>query len=155
MFDLRKKELANVLNSATSNEERVVVYHSLSMYAVRHVLHLATKSDKVVKDLTINSALLTDNVISIFGEIGVIDKMLFRGIFKNTLNYLAPVTEMASDDFYLANVNAACFEDALRITKFFSKETIDLINTKFDIYKAAARSCSSIQDEIKNIILGD
>lgn len=155
MFDLRKKELANVLNSATSNEERVVVYHSLSMYAVRHVLHLATKSDKVVKDLTLNNALLIDNIVSVFGEVGIIDKMLFRGIFKNTINYLAPVTEMASDDFYLANVSANCFEDALRITRFFSKDTINLINTNFDIYKTAARACSCIQDDIKNIILGD
>ena len=155
MFDLRKKELANVLNSATSNEDRVIVYHSLSMYAVRHILHLASKSDKVVKDLTINSAMLIDSVVSVFGEVGVVDKMLFKGILKNTFNFLAPVTEVTSDDFYLANTSASCFEDALRLTRFFSKETIDLINSNFEVYRTAARSCSCIQDEIKNIILGD
>lgn len=155
MFNLKMKELSNVLNNATSNEERVVVYHSLSMYVARHLLHLATKSEKVVKDLTINKAVVIDNIVSVFGEVGIIDKMLFRGIFKNTLDYLAPITEASRDDFYLANSSANCFEDALRITKYFSKDTIDLINKNFIIYQGAARTCGSIQDEIKNIILGD
>ena len=152
---LRLRDMANVLNSATSNEERVVVYHSLSMFSARYILNLATKSDKVIKDLNINKALVLDNVISVFGEVGVIDKSLFRGILRNTLDYLAPINEVASDDFYLSNVSSNCFEDALRVTRYFSKDTIDLINTNFSKYKDAAKACSCMQDEIKNIILGD
>lgn len=154
-MNLRLKDMTKVLNSATSNEERVIVYHSLSMFAVRYVLNLATKSDKVIKDLNINKALVIDNIVSVFGEVGVIDKSLFKGILRTTLDYIAPINEIAKDDFYLANVNSQCFEDVLRITRFFSKDTIDLINNNFTKYKEAAITCSCMQDEIKNIILGD
>jgi hypothetical protein len=152
--DLKLKNLARVLNEATKNEDRVVVYHALSMYASKLLLNTAMKSDDVARNVNVNSSIIIDKVVSLFGEIGVVDKMLFKNIFKNVLKYHIP-EETKDSNVYLDIITSTCFEDALGISQYFSKETVDLINNKFDLYRSTNYACSEIAETLKSIYHGE
>ena len=152
--DLKLKNVAKVLNEATTNENRVVVYHALSMYASKLLINAAIKSYDVSKNLTTTSAIIIEKVVSLFGEVGVVDKQLFKNIFKSVLKYHVP-EETKDSNIYLEIITATCFEDSLGISQYFSKETIDLINKNFELYKATNYACSEIEDSLKSIYHGE
>lgn len=152
--NLKLSKVAEKLNSATSNEDRIVVYHALAMYTVKVMINCAVKSESVAKDINSNLAMVIENIASFYGEVGIVDKLLFKNILKSVIKFHIP-EEADKESFYLETMTNKCFEDALSVTKYFSKETIDLINKNFNLYRETSYICNTVTESLKSIFHGD
>lgn len=154
-MDLRLTSVASLLDNAVKNDERVVVYHSIAMFSVQTYIVEAGKSNEVAKYLANSKGMVIDDIASLYGEIGIIDKTLLKSIIRKVMDYMLPLEESKDDTFYHDSLTSSCFEDVLRVTKFFSKETIDLINSNFELYKRATIEMARVKELLKSVIYKD
>lgn len=154
IVNLKLKRMAKQLNDAVTNEDRVVTYHAISMFTAKVLINAASKNESVAKDININSAVLIEKFTAMYAEVGVVDCQLFKNILRNTMKFLIP-SDTSKDNYFLETINVNCFEDAVGITQYFSKDTIDLINKKINIYKETAYACTDVTESLKSVIHGD
>ena len=83
------------------------------------------------------------------------DKTLLKSIIRKVMDYMLPLEESKDDTFYHDSLTSSSFEDVLRVTKFFSKETIDLINSNFELYKRATIEMARVKELLKSVIYKD
>ena len=154
MFNARYIELGQLLNDACTPEKRIVAYHGIGTVASQFIIGAVTKNDKTVESFKNKAPLVIRQIALLLNEIGVVDVPLLSGIIQTHIDFRTKTIAEKGNTSELV-YSSGCFEDTLKITTYFSKETIELINKNFTDFKKAMQRTADVKEKIERSILED
>ena len=151
MFNLKNAKMGEILNGALTPEKRVVVYHGVATIASNVIIGLITKDEKTVAGFKGKAPLVVRQIAFMFNEMGVVDVPLLSGIIQTHIDFRTK-TLVEDEDLGALIYQTGCFEDTLKITTYFSKATIELINSNYQAFKDAMTETRNVSKDIISVL---
>ena len=140
--------LTNILHSSNINL-RLVSYLAIGEVIASKLI----TNNELTKDYDKTINIKIKKIINFINELAIVDIVMLEKSILNVLNYKLSKQKLIINSNNIYNITS--FEDVLGVNKYFSSETINIINNNFTLYRDTMLATLNASNSIMEVTDGN
>jgi len=140
--------LTNILHSSNVNL-RLVSYLAIGEVIASKLI----TNNELTKDYDKTINIKIKKIINFINELAIVDIVMLEKSILNVLNYKLSKQKLIINSNNIYNITS--FEDVLGVNKYFSSETINIINNNFTLYRDTMLATLNASNSIMEVTDGN